>query len=35
MKDIFTLHYYLEAFMSPVNVRFENFDYSGELLLVG
>ena len=35
VKDIFTLHYYLEAFISQVNVRFENFDYSGELLLVG
>ena len=35
VKDIFTLHYYLKTFKSQVTVMVENFDYSGELPLVG
>ena len=35
VKDIFTLHYYLNTFISQVTVMVENFDYSGELPLVG
>ena len=34
VKEIFTLQYYLKAFISQVTVMVENFYYSGELLLV-